>query len=216
MTIRVQVMGPFNTGTNLLLQMMQDNCVDEDENPVKSSENMLFWKHTLRTDFIGKALESPDNRFIIMYKRVYNWVYSVQRNSYDIQLHDGIYDKVTMQGRCYDNILQLYNRYYDMYKEMLLKHPDQVIFLDYGKMISSPEYIVKRLSQIGLTLKDKSVILAVLSKPSKIHGKGNVMNAKEALDRYEQVFALVKIIVDNHSMSSCLRKDLMDWFDQDE
>ena len=111
---KVQVLGPFNSGTNILLLILMDNCVDRWGRKIFSSENMLMWKHTLRTDFIANAISKPTNLFIILYKRVYNWIDSIHRNSYDIILHDGAFGKATMQGIPYDNLVVLYNRYYEM------------------------------------------------------------------------------------------------------
>lgn len=211
MSVCVQVMGPFNTGTNLILRILEDHCVDETGSRLESSENMLFWKHTLRTDFIEKALESHQNRFIIIYKRVYNWVYSIYQNPYDISLQDGMLGGATMQGTSYDNLIMLYNRYYNMYKGMIMDHPDRVVMLDYGKMIRDPDYIVQRLQHINLFLTDQTIIEDVLSTPSKNHGVGCVQNAKEALEKYERVGSLMKGEIDNHPISASIHHDLVKW-----
>lgn len=215
---KVQVLGPFNSGTNILLNMLTDNCMDKWDRPVLTSENMLMWKHTLRTDFIANAFANPNNLFIILYKRVYNWIDSIERNSYDIFLDEGAFGKATMQGITYDNLVLLYNRYYDMYKKMLEEHSQHVVFLDYYKMIqeeTAEEYIQEKLKRIGLRLVDPSVIHCVLRTPSKNHGKGVVQNANEAVERYDNISKKIMYIMicDHPSVKECVRPEIMKWFD---
>jgi len=121
---QLQVMGPFNSGTNLLIRILMENCEDITSGSlVNISENMCFWKHTLRRDFIDAHIHDPDKIFIILFKHLYNWIPSIEKNPYDIIFLDhDIMGSIQMQNFRYDNIVQLYNRYYRLYRDLLEKH----------------------------------------------------------------------------------------------
>lgn len=118
---KLQVLGPFNSGTNLLLDMFQNNCIDvNDCKVIDISSNILSWKHTLCIQFIRQKLKaSPDHVIIVMYKNLYNWIYSVHRNPYDIRIDNGIYGKVALLNIECENIVNLYNRYLTTYQHIL-------------------------------------------------------------------------------------------------
>lgn len=218
MVTKIQVMGPFNSGTNLVTDILMDNSIDMKDEKVETCENMLMWKHTLRTDFIANKIKIPTNLFIIMYKNVYNWLFSIQKNPYDITLNNGICGTAEMQGFKYDNVIQLHNRYYNMYRSMLKDYPKQVVYLDYYKIIQEnpTEYINSKLEKIGVRIKDVKKIEKVLSEPSKNHGKDCVKNASDARWKYDRVQSMMKTYVSsNPRMRSMIRNDIMEWFENE-
>lgn len=79
-----------------------DNCENiVSGSLVKTSENLCFWKHTLRRDFIDGQIHDPNNIFIILFKHLYNWIPSIEKNSYDIILLDhDVMGSVQMQNYC--------------------------------------------------------------------------------------------------------------------
>ena len=101
---------------------------------------------------------------------------------------------------------------------MLDEHKDQVIFIDYYKMIhkeTAAGYIQEKLSGIGLQLVNTSNVLSVLQKPSKSHGKGVAPNSDMAFQRYSAVSDKIKqtMISDHPTMYSRISTEIMDWYD---
>lgn len=214
---RVQVLGPFHSGTNLLLNMITNNCMDinRPEDPVDVSENMFAWKHTLRELHLNEvAIESPDNVFIIIYKNVYNWIFSIALQPIDIKLEEGLLGKCSMLTHECKNIIELYNKYYNMYKRLLETYPNNFVMIDYYKFIQGEttiDYIRPKLEKIGLKLKDEKLVLEKLNKPSKQNN--SVQNSKEALDKYFLVQkTMKKVLVSYPHMMSSLDTELMDYF----
>ena len=85
---QVHIIGPYNTGTNLLFNIInQTKCIDVIENKSITIEHQHkpFGKHTLNIKIIENYLDNPDNLLIIMYKNVYNWLYSIQKAPYDVK-----------------------------------------------------------------------------------------------------------------------------------
>ena len=216
---KIQVLGPFNSGTNLIMKMIEDNCLSvEDGQMTKQSENFFFWKHTLRKDFIDKAMLDNfhrDGLLIMMYKHPFNWASSVFQTPYDIVFDDGMLGGVTMQGRKYSSIFELYDRYYTMYQQLIQEYPGKIVLLDYQKMIDQETceaYIHERLRQLGLVLVDRTKIQDVLSYPSKTLGV-QVKNAHEAVIKYSRVQENIRHILDvvaGPQMKKTIEKILQD------
>jgi hypothetical protein len=144
-----------------------------------------MWKHTLRRDVIDKKIRIPDNLFIIMYKNVYNWVYSVRQNPYDISFQEN--GEVMMQQIRYPNIVMLYKRYYAMYHDYLEKYKN-IVWIDYHKMLDPHngfKYIKDRLAQLGIELVDDEHWKNILSNPSKNHGSNIIQSSDDALRLYK-------------------------------
>lgn len=129
---RLQVMGPFNSDTNLLIGILMDNCENiVSGSLVKTSENLCFWKHTLRRDFIDGQIHDPNNIFIILFKHLYNWIPSSKR------IRTTLSCWIMMSwGLCRCRIIvQLYNRYYRLYRDLLEEHPHNVVCIAYHDLI---------------------------------------------------------------------------------
>lgn len=216
---KLQVLGQFNTGTNLLMEMILNNCVNaRDKSTMEVCDNMLCWKHTYhRLWRVRELLQSGDHVFIIMYKNVFAWLYGISKESYDIQIKtlDG---PVTLQGFSYPNLLEIYNTYYTAYRDLVQKHPHRVVFLDYHRLIEQPdcvEYLRSRLKTIGLEVPDAQQVRDVLDRPAKIHGS-SVRDWKEAQERYPKILLQYRNYVQERpGLAASYRQDLVDFFEQE-
>lgn len=187
MTKQLHIIGPFNTGTNLLHNIISRcDCVDlnTNTNVFVYNQHKPFSKHTLKINEITKHLSNSNNLIIIMYKNVYNWLYSIQKSSYNLKFTK-LYLEVEFQSKKFPNMIDLYNFYYVNYLSILNKF-DNVIFLDYEKVInvnSSFDYINSKLQHMNLRIMSKDKFMLELSKPAKTHG-ASVKSATEAKNIY--------------------------------
>lgn len=216
---KLQVLGPFHSGTNLLLKMLIDNCEDldnPDDNKVDISENLLSWKHTLRIWYIdGLLQEKKENVLVLIYKNMYNWMMSMALDPIDVKLEKGLSGKCKMLNLEFENIIQMYNRYYRMYKFFLEKHPRQVVVLHYYKMIqkdTGPSYIRSKLESIGVQLVSEEMILEKLGCASR---RESVANSSEAVDKYSLVQqTMQKSMASYPRLKSFIEQDLIDYFEE--
>jgi hypothetical protein len=183
MTKQLHIIGPFNTGTNLLHNIISNcGCVDINTNTnvaIELNQNKPFGKHTLNINEITNYLANKDNLLIIMYKNVYNWLYSVKKSPYHIKFSK-LYLEVELQSKKYPNMIELYNFYYINYLSILNKFQN-VIFLDYERVINmntSFEYVNSKLQPLQLRILSNEKFNEQLSKPAKSHGNP----AKSAVD----------------------------------
>jgi len=215
---KVQVLGPFNSGTNLLIKMLVDNCIDleKPDDKVFVCENMLMWKHTLRDYFIKRrAIENRDHVYIVIHKNIYNWLFSVAINPLDISIPKGLFGKAQMQNCDYDNLVHLHNRYYKMYKELLEEFPDQIVAIDYYKLIQKDgliNYLKPKLEKIRLKFLDEKRALSKLDNPSK--NENSVQNSHQALNKYHLVQETMKTTLASFpSVADSIDTNLMDHFE---
>ena len=136
----IYVIGPFNSGTNLLDQVINNcNCIDLISNTKITYtyfKNYPFcnYKHTLDFESITKFLDDPNNIVIIMYKNIYNWIYSIKKTHYGIKFDDAnLYSSVNLWGKKYKNIIEIYNYYYTNYLLLLNKYGNPVKNVDEAK-----------------------------------------------------------------------------------
>ena len=170
---KIQILGPFSTGTNLLSQILINNL---EQNVIIHPEgHTLFWKHTINRRFIINSIKSnKDTLYICLYKPLNNWIYSMKKYSYDIRWNKNLKDKCSFEGVEYENIINLYNRFYNMYTEFI-NNVDRVIFMNYYEIINKKivvNYISNKLSKFKLNIKKNHNIMLILNKPSKDHGNG--------------------------------------------
>ena len=80
---KIQVLGPFNSGTNLISKLLINNLENLENTKVKiklnSEWHTLLWKHTLDYDKIYE-IRSDNVLVIISYKNIYNWISSAFKN----------------------------------------------------------------------------------------------------------------------------------------
>ena len=185
---QIHIIGPMNTGTNLLFNIINNsNCIDLINNTTIKSSNQHnpFNKHILEINIIEDYLRNKDNLLIIMYKNVYNWLYSIKKANYSIK-YTKLFLPVELDNKKFSNMIELYNFYYINYMSILERYPN-VIFLDYNKVINiqtSYDYINQTLSKINLSILSKDNFNKTLMTSSKNHGN-SVKNSQEAVRIYD-------------------------------
>ena len=217
---QVHIIGPYNTGTNLLFNIInQTECIDVIENKsiTIKHQHKPIGKHTLDIKTIENYLDNPDNLLIIMYKNVYNWLYSIQKSPYDIK-YTKLYLPVKLDGKKFPNMIELYNFYFINYMSILQRYPN-AIFLDYNKVIdnaNSYNYIQAKLSKIGLSMNSITKFNETLMKPSKEHGK-SVKNVIEANNNYEYRQNVVKeFLQDKPLFHSSVKHIFIDFYENNK
>ena len=183
----IKVIGPFNSGTNLMDKIVSSfnrfNCKG-------------FFKHTLNLKKIEVYLnKNKNNKIVCMYRNIFSWLNSMEKVSYSIK-YNNIYDndllidpvkkfrKPEYMKTEYSNIFEFYWKYYENYMNLKEKYGEQVIIINYYNLINDSEkYIFEKFNGYELSA-DK--IKKILNKPSKKHGKP-VKNINEAVEKYNMV-----------------------------
>ncbi len=201
---RIQILGPYNTGTNLLSQILRDN-LKQNVN-IHPEGHTLFWKHTIDRPFVINSIKSnKDTLFICTYKPIDNWICSMMKYNYDIRWNNELKDKCRFKGVEYENIIRLYNKFYNMYIG-LINNFDNVISMSYYDIINKNtvvNYISNKLNKFGLNIKSENNIMSILDKPSKDHGNG-VKSSNEAFRKKKDCHNKIynnkenKLLIDSH------------------
>ena len=189
---QIYCLGPFNSGTNLINNILENNqCYDNTTSTfVDVLRNSDKWfdkcclKHSFNLDSLNKYILDNNCYIIVMYKNVFNWLYSIKKASYDLHF-DKIDKPFTFNGYKFNNLIDVYNNYYNFYIE-LEQNYENILFLDYYKIINSDNsfnYINNKLHKFNFSLVSEEQFKKVLSKPSKTHGN-SIKNSKCALDIY--------------------------------
>ena len=109
---KIQILGPFNTGTNLLSKILKniDQIIE-----IHPEGHTLFWKHTIRKEKIQQHIDSNnDTLFICLYKPLHNWLCSMLKASYALKWNKKLESKIhNFRGLNFTNIVDVYNTYYN-------------------------------------------------------------------------------------------------------
>ena len=215
MSRNIHVIGSFNTGTNLLFNIINNCCcTDLNNNSVIyiKHQHIPFGKHTLDIKLIEQYLNNPDNLLIIMYKNIYNWLYSIKKECYDVT-YSKLYLPVQLYGKQFPNMIELYNFYYINYMSILNRYSN-AIFLDYEQIINlntSFYYLNQKLSKINLFIHPDNFNSTLMTK-SKNHGNP-VNNTKEAQQHYATNKKLVRNFVNSiPSFNRSIKPILFDFY----
>ena len=219
----IKIVGPFNTGTNLLANIIKsDNCVDLLSNSTCSQLRQTthdatnFDKHTVNISEIIQYLQNEKNLVIIMYKNVYNLLYSIKKAQYSLK-GDKLYSTVELQGKTFPNAVELYNFYYINYISLLNKF-NNIVFLDYHKLLkdNSYAYINSKLKKLNLTIRSEKLFKEILNKPAKTHGN-SVKSVKEAQDKYHSVHKMVSNFVNhNQILKKSIKHDITIYYEDND
>ena len=204
--MRIKVMGPYNSGTNLMINILHNNIKREKEtiSPIQvfSNNHVDLWKHCNNGSTIHEYLdENNDVCIIFMYKNFYNLIHSFKKQCHNIGFKNIYKDRIHFRGKLmkdpkhirqkYDSFLDFYYEYYRTFKNILEdpKYNGRVIFVDYGKIIDKNicfEYLQSKLAQLQECpqLVSQDHVLIKLSEPSKKHHT-TVANSDEALKSYK-------------------------------
>jgi len=218
MTKQIHIIGPFNTGTNLIRNIMS-NCdtvdlSDNDSIIIYNDDTQPIYKHTLIIKDINNYLLNKNNIVIIMYKNVYNWIYSISKSPYDIKIKN-VYSVIELHSKKFSNMIELYNFYYINYIS-ILNNFNNVIFMDYEKVIdtnTSFDYINSKLQKINLQITSKDKMMIELSKPSKNHGSP-INSATDAKNNYKNNNEMVKQFVEKIPvLNKSVRSSIINYFE---
>ena len=210
---RLFCVGPFNSGTNLLNNILNNACcvdrvnkqiikilesdvINEEPDPILKE---ISFKHVFSEEVLNKYVNYENIGVIVLYKNIYNWIYSVKKSPYHL-VFDTLFTTIDFKGKKFDNIIELYNFYYKMYINVIEKN-NNVIFIDYYKLIDdkiSFNYINYKLSKFRLCIVSKLRLFKELNTPSKNHGDC-VSNSKKALENYLMNQELVKNYIINNT-----------------
>ena len=180
---KIQILGPFSTGTNLLSQILRNNL--EQNVKIHPEGHTLFWKHSPHDHVIINAIKkNKDTLFICLYKPLNNWICSMKKYSYNIKWDQKLKSKCSFKQIEYESIISLYNSYYNMYIK-LINNNERVIYINYYDIINEKSvfnYISNKLLKFKLNIKKNNNISSLLNKPSKDHGNG-VGSSNEAIEK---------------------------------
>jgi hypothetical protein len=220
--------GPFNSGTNLLEKILTNsdtiNIYNNDSIKIINKErdewipNVNF-KHCFLRNILDKYIHSKNTGIIILYKNVYNWLYSMKKEHYDIKMiKNKLFDTLLFGQYKFDDIIQVYNLYYTMYMDIIEKNSN-VIFVDYYKLInndSSFEYLNQKLSPLGIKVNNREKMVRQLNEPAKNHGKC-IQNSNLALQNYLLNQHLVKqFVIQNTKLNHTINTKVIEYFENDE
>lgn len=213
----LHIIGPFNSGTNLLFNIINKaECNDLLNNTCLTikDQHSPFGKHILQIKTIENYLNDPNNLLIIMYKNVYNWLYSIKKAHYDIK-YNKLYYPVELYNKKFHNMIELYNFYYINYMVLLQRYPN-AIFLDYNKVIdqhNSFDYINQKLSKIHVYINSYDKFHKALMKPAKNHGN-SVKNTIEAKKKYDTVQeTVINFIKNKPRFGNSIKPNLFDYYE---
>jgi len=139
----------------------------------------------------------------------------MKKHSYDIKWNNNITRPCTFKGMPYENIIAIYNTYYNNYKYLIAKY-ENVICINYYKLLdvdSVKQYINNKLKPFKLSLKPSDNIIAILNKPSKGHGKP-VKNVKEALLLKKKIENELDNTDDKNLMDKMIDNSFVDFFNK--
>jgi hypothetical protein len=206
MMTKIRIFGPFHTGTNLIHSIINDAGCIVNGKPISAVQND---KHDLNPRF------SEDEFVILMYKNVFNWIYSINKEPYDMVFNE-LTSQISFREETFQNIIHLYNSYYLSYMSLLTSQNKNIVFLDYVKIIDKDtgfDYINGKFGGLGLVLQDREKFTDILGKPSKTHGFSR-KNSDEALTYYlpNQSF-YQKFIQEQTLIAHFVDPDITDFFE---
>ena len=178
----IQILGPYNSGTNLISKILNENLSKVNINPLKKLDPLIIWKHTIDKNKLFRVVQNNKNTlFICIYKPIFNWIHSIFKSSYEIKIKNkNIKNSCQFIGKKYNNLIEIYNEYYLNYIK-LISNFDNVIYMNYYDFISknSVNYINSKLKKFKLIIYKNNVEF-ILNNPGKNHGR-SVKSAEEAL-----------------------------------
>ena len=165
---KVQILGPFNTGTNLMHQII-DIAYTAHIGPIGST---IIWKHTIcdNANIVDKIGE--DVLKIVMVRDPYFWLQSLKgKKRYTLEskakdINSLMVKSCKLRTHKFQNCAELWNYYYSNYFKFLPK--TSTIFVSYEKFIFHPLEVIGVLGNF-LKLKEEynfQKILAIMKRPS--------------------------------------------------
>lgn len=231
-TTQVFCIGPFNSGTNLIQNILanaQPVNMNTSENirVFNKPENDPQWinsvhlKHCFLKNVLNKYIHMKNMGIIVLYKNVYNWIYSIKKEPYEfkfINTKNKLFDTLTLGPYKFDHIIQAHNLYYTIYMDILEKNSN-VVFIDYYKLINNEscfEYLNQKLSPLGIKIQNREKMMKEMNKPAKNHGK-SIQNSNLALKNYLSNQELVKqFVIKNTKLNHTVNTKIIQYFENEE
>ena len=222
--------GPFNSGTNLLNNILSNaepvnmntkeniRVFDKPEYD-KDWINSVHLKHCFLKNVLNKYIHMKNMGVIVLYKNVYNWIYSIKKHAYEFKfIKNKLFETLLLGPYKFDHIIQVYNLYYSLYMGIIEKYSN-VIFIDYYKLINNDtcfEYLNQKLSPLGIKINNREKMMKELNKPAKNHGKC-IQNSNLALQNYLLNQELVKqFVIKNTNLKRNINTKVIKYFENEE
>jgi len=222
---RVQIFGPFNSGTCLVFQYLQ-TVFD-----IKVDYHTLFWKHSLPPRFRGMS----DNRrcdipppppevfdrtlFVCMVRLPYFWILSTLRNPYRIvymvekggDTNARLRSPIRFEDRLFANSAQLWNEYYRAYQAHIVPRA-AVVFVRLEDLVQTPETVLSELGQRLRFRKDvdlQRAIAEISNRPARVHSGEPCVYGEQARreyvpERIPRYFTAHDLALINHQLDASL------------
>ena len=203
----IKIIGPYNSGTNLLIKLLTKNVIKDSggnitEINILNNNDMKLWKHSNNYKTITEYLDKYKNiKIIFVYKNFLSLINSMKKESYNFKYSNIYKNTIVFTGNKllitdnfikykYNSILDYYNCYYETYHKILtdIQYQSRAIFVDYKQLISkynTYNYLKDKLSLFNYNIKFPLSIITILSKPSK-PDKSCVQNSDEAFENYRK------------------------------
>uniref|UniRef100_A0A6C0B1I5 Sulfotransferase domain-containing protein n=1 Tax=viral metagenome TaxID=1070528 RepID=A0A6C0B1I5_9ZZZZ len=179
----LNLLGPFNSGTNLVVKLLENQIT------CKFNGSTHYWKHGVNfVDVEEKIQEKKNTLFIVCYRPLYSWIKSVEKEQYNLIWDKQINSPVSLNGFKFNNIIEMHESYYNIYKHFIDKYPN-VIKVEYYKICDntiSYDYMARKLKPFNILLPNKVFYDNILNMPSKNYGV-SVNNSQEALKQKAQL-----------------------------
>jgi hypothetical protein len=172
----VQILGPFNTGTNLLHQIIS-RAYDTKIGPIGST---IIWKHTIIDNIVVRN-KIKNVLKIVMVRDPYFWLRSLEKKRYTLEsksrnpndINQLLVKPCKLRTHKFSNCVQLWNYYYKNYLNLLSK--DRTLYISYEQLIFEPEKVINVLSeyiQLKPTYEMKDII-TIMRQPSNKRAKNH-------------------------------------------
>jgi hypothetical protein len=178
----VQIYGPFNTGTNLLVVLFEK--IFRIQIPREGSAKK--WKHTLEIQ------NFPNYFHILFVKNPFSWFQSMKKQPYNLiipnhtnLLHQSVIMKPKNDPwtgdhfvRRFTSISKIWFYYYQMYMNFATKHPNAII-ITYEEILYDNQNLFQHFSdilKIPLPANFEDIRNEAMKRPAKPHGQCNNLN----------------------------------------
>lgn len=186
---KVQVFGAFNTGTNLMVKLL--NNLFQTQIPKEGSTRK--WKHTLNVKNFPRLFH------ICMVKNPFSWFQSVIKESYLIEwdrkkklLHQSVIMRGEGNPQRFSSIAKLWLHYYISYLEFSKNHKYNVLVIPFEEMIYDTDNLYQFISdvfKIPLPGNYKELKEKTMARPAKPHGHCNTLNQVKEKTKLEFLFS---------------------------
>lgn len=211
--MKVFILGPYNSGTNLLQNIFA--YINGHRNEVSHQWGRLprdkqmhgGGKHTLidLPDLFDKVVQK-NSLYIVCFRNIHSWINSCLKKNYKITIDEA--DDIKFCNRKWGSLVEVYNEYYTNYMKIIKKY-DNVIFIEYSKIIEDKEgfkYLRSKIKPFGLHI-NKKYFDYCLSVPS--HHRGTVGNSKNAQKKEKKV---INSINDHTKFVTDVKKEIIEFY----